>query len=177
MTILNHFKFDAVILVPLIWMIILIKKFNFNKDVESTHTGLRLWGEWICEARRNHQQSSLVSFFFLCCLHPTLINQCNCNCNCNGASSGFSFYHKMKSLVGYLSRNPHSWSFQYYLQKSKWRWMWDAGLQLPRLQRLWDHPWARLWQVPTKGEVRKNENLILASCYLWYLIPLNTQHL
>ena len=34
------------------------------KDVESTHTGLRLWGEWICKAGRNHQRSSMVSFTF-----------------------------------------------------------------------------------------------------------------
>ena len=135
MTILNHFKFYAVILVPLIWMIILIKKYNFNKDVESTHTGLRLWGERICEARRNHQRSSLVSFFFLwffflCSLRPASINQCNCDCN--GASSGFSFF--LLSLDFHWPQNEDpcriSFSFQFYLQKSKWQWMWSGTLSV-----------------------------------------------
>ena len=43
---------------------------------------------------------------------------------------------------------------------------WDAGLQLPRLQRLRDHPRARLRQVPTQGEVGETKMSKLWKIYI-----------
>ena len=136
-------------LVIIDWAILLLHFFTLQ-DVEPTNPWLRLGGEWICKAGRNHQRSSMVGYFYfqiLILLHFAVLSFDTIQVNClNTWYFFFSNSHPSSFCCSFFWHNPSK------LPQVLSGW-WDAGLQLSRLQRLRDHSGARLRQVPRQLKV------------------------